>query len=67
MAKYVERDNPIKKIARYLLPWKGDSRTEMIRKVIFLASAVVLTVSVTMLIVNAVSSAQDAKLNDELS
>lgn len=67
MAKYVERDNPIKKIARYLLPWKGDSRTEMIRKVIFLASAVVLIVSVTMLIVNAVSSAQDARLNDELS
>ncbi len=49
MANFVERENILLRIVKYLIPWKGDKPTEILRKIVFLVSAVVLTVSLVIL------------------
>lgn len=65
--KETEKDNVFLKIAKYLVPWKGDSVAELIRKIIFLGAAVVLAVSVISLLVSAANKAKDTQNNNELS
>ena len=40
MANFVEKESIFLRIAKYLIPWKGDKPVEIIRKIIFLAAAV---------------------------
>lgn len=67
MANYVEKENIFLRIAKYLIPWKGDKPTELIRKIIFLASAIVLVVSLCSLISYEVGRARDNRDNEDLS
>ena len=67
MANYIEKENIFIKIAKYLFPWKGDSITEIIRKVIFLAAAVVLVVSLVSLLMSGVDKVEDDKNNSEIA
>lgn len=67
MAKYKEKENAFIKIAKYLIPWKGDKPTEILRKVIFLVSAIVLIVSLVSLLNYSVSMNTDNKNNESLS
>ncbi len=67
MANFVKKENAALKIAKYLIPWKGDSTVEIIRKIIFLAAAAVLIVSVTLLILQGSQTAADNKTNGIIS
>lgn len=67
MANFVEKENILLRIAKYLFPWKGDKPAEIIRKCIFLGAAVVLIVSLVMIISFYGSTAQDNKLNEQIS
>lgn len=67
MANYVKKDNIFLRIAKYLIPWKGDKPVEIIRKVIFLLSAVVLVVSLVSLISYEAGRARDNRDNEDLS
>lgn len=66
MANYEEKDNALLRVAKYLIPWEGDKPAEKIRKLIFLAAAVVLIVTVSILVVNGITQAQDNKRNSEI-
>ena len=67
MANFVEKENVFLRIAKYLFPWKGDKPLEIVRKIIFLAAAVVLIFSLTSLIITAGNKAADTQDNNELS
>lgn len=67
MANFVEKENIFLRIAKYLFPWKGDKPAEIIRKCIFLGAAVVLIVSLVMIISFYGSTAQDNRLNEQIS
>lgn len=67
MANFVEKENIFLRIAKYLIPWKGDKSVEIIRKVIFLSAAVVLVVSLVTIITFYGEAAQDDKLNQQIS
>ena len=66
MANYEEKDNALLRVAKYLIPWEGDKPAEKIRKLIFLAAAVVLIVTVSILVVNGITQAQDNARNSEI-
>lgn len=66
MAKYEEKDNVLLRVAKYLIPWEGDKPGEKVRKLIFLAAAVVLIVTVSILVVNGITQAQDNRRNSEI-
>lgn len=67
MANFVERENIFIRIVKYLIPWKGDKPTEILRKIVFLVSAVVLIVSLVLLISDMSSSAEADKNNEIIS
>ena len=67
MANFVEKENIFLRIAKYLIPWKGDKPAEIIRKVIFLAAAVVLVVSLVTIFTFFGGNAQDNRLNEQIS
>ncbi len=67
MAKYVKKENIFLKIAKYLFPWKGDSTTEILRKVIFLAASIVLIVSLCLLLTQSSNRIEDNKTNEIIS
>ena len=46
------------RIAKYLIPWKGDKVSEIIRKIVFLTAAVVLTITLSIIITDAVQRAR---------
>lgn len=50
MANFVEKENILIRARKYLLPCKGDSMGEIVRKIIFLTGAIVLIVSMVILI-----------------
>ena len=62
-----KKDNVFLRIVKYLIPWKGDRPSEMIRKVVFVTAAVVLVVSLTGLLTDAVNKANDTRQNESLS
>lgn len=62
-----EKDNAFMRVIKYLIPWEGDKPSEKIRKLIFIAAAVVLIVTVTILIINGVNSAKDKEQNSNLA
>ncbi|MBD5130831.1 MAG: class B sortase [Ruminococcaceae bacterium] len=62
-----KNDNAFMRVVKYLIPWEGDKPSEKIRKLIFIAAAVVLVVTVSILIANGVHSANDKKQNDSLA
>lgn len=66
MANMEEKDNAFMRVVKYLIPWEGDKPAEKIRKLIFIAAAVVLVVTVTILIINGVNSANDKRQNSVL-
>lgn len=67
MANMEEKDNAFMRVIKYLIPWEGDKPSEKIRKLIFIAAAVVLIVTVTILIINGVNSAKDKEQNSNLA
>lgn len=62
MSKSATNENLFIRIAKYLFPWKGDKIGEIIRKLVFIAAAVVLIVSVS-LILN--DTLQRKQMNDQ--
>lgn len=66
MAHNEEKDNALMRVVKYLIPWEGDKPAEKIRKLIFLGAAVVLVVTVTILVIKGVNSANDRRQNSEL-
>ena len=42
MTNSASKDNAFMKVVKYLIPWKGDKTTEIIRKIIFLGALIVL-------------------------
>lgn len=54
-------------ILKDLIPQKGDGAGEIIRKVVFLVSIVVLTVMVILIINNFITSKQENKVNEEIA
>ena len=67
MANFVEKENIFLKIAKFFFPWKGDKPVELIRKIIFLLSAIVLVVSLCSLISYEAGRAKDNRDNQDLS
>lgn len=67
MAKYVEKESIFLRIAKYLIPWKGDKPAEIIRKLVFFAAAVTLIVSMVILLTTASDKIADTQDNNELS
>ena len=67
MANTLEKENIFIRILKYLIPWKGDKPTEIIRKVVFLAALITLIVSVTNLILAQVNRITDNSLNKEIT
>lgn len=67
MANFVEKENIWLRIAKYLLPWKGDKPTEVFRKILFLGASVVLAVSVISLIITGANKIDDTRNNENLS
>lgn len=67
MANFVEKENIWLRIAKYLLPWKGDKPTEIFRKILFLSAAIVLVVSVVSLIISGTQKIDDTRDNEQLS
>lgn len=67
MANFVEKENIFLRIAKYLIPWKGDKPAEIIRKVIFLGAAAVLVVSLVTIFTFFGGNAQDQRLNNQMS
>ncbi len=65
--KEKEKDNIFMRIVKYLIPWKGDKPMDIVRKIIFLVSAVVLIVSLIQLISYYSGVAIDNKNNESLS
>lgn len=67
MANFVQTENPFLRFVKYLIPWKGDSVTEIVRKVIFLLSAVVLVTSLVILLTWNHDQNKDTQTNDMIS
>ncbi|MBQ8194142.1 MAG: class B sortase [Oscillospiraceae bacterium] len=67
MANFVERENIFLRIVKYLIPWKGDKPTEILRKIIFLVSAVVLIVSLVILVSDFSENKEVEQNNDIIS
>ena len=67
MANFVEKENLFVRIAKYLFPQKGDSITEILRKIIFMGAGTVLIVSVVILLITAGNKVSDTSDNNSLS
>lgn len=67
MANYVEKENVFLRIAKYLIPWKGDKPAEIVRKVIFLAAAAILVGSLVTILTFLGGTQKDREYNEELS
>lgn len=67
MANFVEKENIMLRVAKYLIPWKGDKKSEIVRKIIFLAAFVVLVVSLISLGISANNKLVDTKNNNDLA
>lgn len=65
MSKSDKKENIFKRIAKYLIPWKGDKKSEIIRKICFLTAACVLIVAVSLMVNDAVQRAKTKKLDDD--
>lgn len=65
--KEKEHDSIFMRAVKYLIPWKGDKPAEIIRKIVFISSAVVLIVSLAYIIGYYASIASDNKKNESLS
>ncbi len=67
MANYVEKENVFLRIAKYLIPWKGDRPAEIVRKIIFLAAAAILAGSLVTILSFLGGTQRDREYNEELS
>lgn len=65
MGKSAKKENIFVRIAKYLIPWKGDKPAEVIRKIIFVAAAVVLTVTLSKIAINAIQRANTNKRDED--
>lgn len=65
MDKSVQKENVFVRIAKYLIPWKGDRPAEVIRKMIFLTAAIVLVVTVSMMLTDKLQRAATNKKDEE--
>lgn len=66
MANYVEKENVFLRIAKYLIPWKGDKPGEIIRKIVFLVAAIVLVVSLCSILSFMGGTQQDERHSEEI-
>ena len=62
-----EKENFLLRVLKATFPWKGDKWTEVLRKLIFMISAIVLIASVWTLIANEAGRIEDHHNNNELS
>lgn len=60
-------DNVFLKIAKYLIPWKGDRPAEIIRKIIFLCAVIVLIVTGVMFISQKRNVVYEKKVKNEIT
>ncbi len=67
MARSERKNTGFMGIVKGLIPQKGDSPGEIIRKIVFLVSLVVLTVMVVLIINNAVQAKQDIDTNSSIA
>lgn len=68
MANFAEKkENVFLRIAKYLLPWKGDNAAEVIRKLIFLTALIVLIVTLSIIFVFKGRVAIEDKENNDLA
>ena len=67
MANFAEKENVFLKVAKYLIPWKGDNSSEVIRKIIFLGAIVVLIITLSMIFVFKGRVSGENKENEELA
>lgn len=65
MNKSIQKENIFVRIAKYLLPWRGDRPAEVIRKIIFLTAAIVLVVTVSMMLTDKLQRAATNKKDEE--
>lgn len=65
MSKSVQKENIFVRIAKYLLPWRGDRPAEVIRKIIFLAAAIVLVVTLSILLTDKIQRAVTNRKDEE--
>lgn len=68
MANYTEKKktNILGKLLKYLIPWKGDSKKEIARKVIFFVALIVLITSFIMIIMDVQSDIIVEKVKGEV-
>lgn len=67
MEKNASKDNVFIKILKYLIPWKGDKVTEIIRKIIFLSAVIVLITTVVIFVSAKLESRQNIEDNNSLA
>lgn len=63
----VQKPNALMKVLKYLIPWKGDKLSEIIRKCVFLAASVTLIVSLISIASFYAGTHQDNKMNEQIS
>lgn len=62
-----KRPNPWQELVKNLIPMKGDSTAELIRKIIFLAAIVVLIATLVVLMLDLSGFSDDKKKNEDLA
>lgn len=67
MSKSAKKGNIFVRIIKYLFPWKGDKPSEVIRKIVFVTAAVVLTVSLTKILSDTIERMNTNKQDQELA
>lgn len=67
MEKTAGKDNVFIKILKYLIPWRGDKPTEIIRKIIFLCAVIVLITTIVLFLSARAESQQNIENNNSLS
>lgn len=60
-------DNVFMKIVKYLIPWKGDRVSEIIRKIIFLCAVIVLIVTGSIFISQKVNAGYEQRVKEEIT
>ncbi len=67
MENRANRDNVFIRILKYLIPWKGDKPTEIIRKIIFLCALIVLITTLVIFLNSREESRHNMEINSNLS
>lgn len=66
MANEHSKENGFMSFAKKLLPWKGDSTGELVRKLVFIVSLIVAIVCVVIILVDFGENASDTQMNEDI-